>query len=319
MARVSVGIVLFFPNEERLIKNIDTIKNSTEYIYIYNNGSESELVEKLKIIEKVVMLGTGINKGIAFALNQILKRAKADAQEWVVTYDQDSLSTCDLIKEFERMIPEYKDAAILCPRVVDDRRRYVKQNITDSIELVDRCITSASCTNIDAWSRIGGFDDKLFIDLVDNDFCKRIRISGMEIVKNNAILLNQEFGNISIIDNSLSRILLKLSDVVYKLGFSYLSYNIGKLTYKKKVSPLRVYYTNRNVLYLNKKFNNYGGIGYECYRCNSYLGFQITFNLASVVRGRDKIKIIKAIFNGIRDGYSLAKSTDPLAVIEAHK
>src|SRR5699024_6976157 len=56
------------------------------------------------------------------------------------------------------------------------------------------CITSASCTSIKAWEKIGGFDDWLFIDLVDNEFCKRLVASGYKILRLNHLVLDQEFG-----------------------------------------------------------------------------------------------------------------------------
>lgn len=65
---------------------------------------------------------------------------------------------------------------------------------------------------------------------------------------------------------------------------------------------MRVYHTNKNIIYLNKKFSDYGGIGYDCYQCNTYLGFMICFSLAAFVRGKQKSKIFSAIIHGIRDG-----------------
>ena len=79
--------------------------------------------------------------------------------------------------------------------------------------------------------------------------------------------------------------------------------NIAKLTYRKKVSPFRVYYVHRNLLYLNKKFKKYGGIGYENFYCHTFLGFLLYFSLPSFVRGQNKFKILKAILQGLYDGY----------------
>ena len=38
---------------------------------------------------------------------------------------------------------------------------------------------------IDAWEQIGKFDEWLFIDLVDNEFCKRLIVSGYTILRLN--------------------------------------------------------------------------------------------------------------------------------------
>lgn len=74
------------------------------------------------------------------------------------------------------------------------------------------------------------------------------------------------------------------------------------ISYKKSVSPLRVYYTNRNIIYVNKKLNKYGSIGYENYNCKGYLGFIISFMIPSILRAQDKKSVLKATIQGVCDG-----------------
>ena len=159
---------------------------------------------------------------------------------------------------------------------------------------------------------MGGFDEFLFIDLVDNDFCKRLKLCHWTILKLHNVILNQEFGDISLKSEKTVNLVMKIS-VFFKtkLKLNYLADNIGKLSYKKNVSPMRVYYTNRNIIYLNQKFKKYGGIGYDCYKCRSYLGFQICFNMSSLFRGTEKNKIMHAIFSGIRDGIKVSLKQSP--------
>lgn len=57
-------------------------------------------------------------------------------------------------------------------------------------EFIDFCITSASCTNLAVWKEVGGFDERLFIDLVDNEFCKRLIVSGYKILRLNNLVLD---------------------------------------------------------------------------------------------------------------------------------
>ena len=288
---VSAGIILYKPDTDRLMENINRIYSDIEHIYIYNNGSSDSLLKLLEAYSKIVILGDGTNIGIASAMNKIMEEAAVRGEKWIVTFDQDSVSENNLILEYKKAVIT-SDVAILCPQVIDERRKYITPKKSYAIESVTRCITSASCTKIEAWEKIGGFDDYLFIDLVDNDFCKRLKLQNWKIYRLNNVILNQEFGDIQLKNQIMVNIVMKISDFTKsKLHLSDLAYNIGKLSYKKNVSPVRVYYTNRNVIYLNKKFKNYGGIGYDCYKCRSYFGFNICFNMASLIRGKEKIRI----------------------------
>lgn len=307
---ISAGIILFNPERERLLQNIKIISAQVEHIYVYHNEASESLITELRRNSRIVILGNGKNIGIASAMNQIMEAAEKDGQQWVITYDQDSVSETDLIAEYRKHL-NHPNAAIICPQVIDERRKYMAVEKSDEIERVDTCITSGSCTRIDAWKEIGGFDDFLFIDLVDNDFCKRLTLNGWEILKLHNVILNQEFGDIELKGSTSVRRIVGISNFVRnRLHRPYLADNIGKLSYKKKVSPLRVYYTNRNVIYLNRKFAHHGEIGYDCYRCHSYFGFWLCFNLPSIIRGKSKGKIIKAIFSGVKDGQKA--QVDPL-------
>ena len=166
---------------------------------------------------------------------------------------------------------------------------------TPSVEKIQMCITSGSCTNVKIWKQLGGFDDWLFIDLVDNDYCKRVVLSGYEILKLNNVILNHQYGDILPRSKYVERFFLKI-------GSHLQCENIAKLSFVRNVNPLRVYYENRNVIYLNKKYKKYGGIGYENHHCKTYLGFMIVFSLYSFLIGREKTKILGAIFHGVKDG-----------------
>ena len=71
---------------------------------------------------------------------------------------------------------------------------------------------------------------------------------------------------------------------------------------------MRVYYTNRNIIYLNQKYSDCGGIGYENYCCKSYGEYFIFYNLANILRGKNKRKILGSIIKGVQDGKKMAQA-----------
>ncbi len=287
---IAAGIVLYNANYDRLEQCINSIRSQIDRIYVFDNANQ-----KIEADSDIFYMTEGQNKGIAYALNRIMEKAKEDGFKWVVTLDQDSIVPQGLVKAFSKNIDQHPEIGIVCPQVIDKRRIYSIINDSEKENYVDFCITSASCTSVLAWERCGKFDEWLFIDLVDNDFCKRLTLSGFKILKLNEWVLDQEFGKIIPKNKKIQEFWYKVSKILHNENFA-------KFSYKKFVSPLRVYYTNRNIIYINKKLKKYGSVGYENYNCKGYTGFIICFLLPSILRAQNKIEVIKATVNGIRDG-----------------
>lgn len=107
--------------------------------------------------------------------------------------------------------------------------------------------------------------------------------------------MNQEFGKIIPKPERTQRFWLKAAKLLHNKNFA-------KFSYKKFVSPARVYYTNRNIIYVNRKLANYGSTAYQNYNCKGYPGFWISFNFPSFLRAQDKKAVWRAIWKGRRDG-----------------
>lgn len=310
MYKIFAGIVCFEPSINRLKENIESVAKQVDKVVIYNNGIEINNLEEICNIinddEKIILIGDGKNKGLSYALNEIMEFSKKNGADWVLTLDQDSIVPKNLVDSYKGYVSNQK-IAVICPKVIDKRRITSEDEINKkSNEYVEMCITSASLTRLKAWEEVGRFDNYLFIDLIDNDFCKRLILKKWKILKINSLVLDQEFGDILPKSTRKQNFYKKLSKIIKS---PMLSKNISKLSYKKRVSPIRIYYTNRNIIYLNKKFLNYNGIGFDNYGAKTYIGFCITFNLASLVRGKEKRKIFASIVKGIRDGKKQRRNT----------
>ena len=294
LGKIAAGVVLFNPEDaERVIDSLEAILKQVDRIYIFDNSTiENQMVFPSDI---VYLSENHINKGIAYALNRIIERADSDGFEWLVTMDQDSIIPEGLIGAYEKHISD-DSVAVICPQVIDSRRSYMEVKKEPKEEYVDFCITSASCTRISAWNIVDGFDEWLFIDLVDNDFCKRLTVAGYKILRLNDYVLDQEFGKI--IPKSP-----KVQAFWNKVAKTFHNDNFGKLGYSKFVSPARVYYTCRNIIYVNKKLKKYGKVGYkENYNCSNYFGFLVSFVVPSTLRAQKKLKVVSAIIKGTIEG-----------------
>lgn len=294
---ITVGIVLYKPNYERLSESLNAIVKQFDTVILYNNGGcDLDRISNIKPNGlNIITLGNGINIGISAALNSIMGEAMNQKYSWVITLDQDSVIPNNMKNEYEKLTSK-NNIGIICPQCIDLRRKYMKIVDNPVEEKISMCITSGSCTNCEIWQKIGKFDEWLFIDLVDNDYCKRIILGGYDIIKLNSVILNHQYGDIEARPKIIENFFLKAGKILN-------SENVAKLSFKRKVSPLRIYYENRNIIYLNKKYKNYGGIGYENHHCKTYIGFQIVFSLYSLIVGKEKVKIFGAIISGISDGW----------------
>lgn len=228
-------------------------------------------------------------------MNRIIRIAKQKNFDWVLTMNADSIVPDNLVEKYSEFFGN-NNIGMICPQIIDKRRKYMTLDTTNGFKYVNMCITSAACTRIDAWQNVGEFDSWLFVDLLDNDISKRMILNGWQIVRVNSVVLDQEFGDIKKKSKWEETLWLTVGKLLH-------NNNLAKFSYKKIVHPVRVYYTCRNIVYLNKKFKNYGGIGYkDNYNCNTFLGFIICFVLPSILRADQKRATIKAVVTGFRDG-----------------
>lgn len=228
---VSAGIVLFNPDIKRLKENIDAVIVQCTHLYLVDNGSGN--VDEVKGLlnqynqSKISILWNRENQGIAKALNQLTSAAQKEGFDWILTLDQDSVVPSNIVGEFEKYINN-SSVGILCP-IICDRNKDEEIKINEDCTEIDECITSGSLLNIKAWSEIGGFDERMFIDGVDFDICYRLRQRGYKIYCIHSVVLLHELGHIEYHRFLFWRVLVK------------------------NHSAFRKYYIARNIIYTAKK------------------------------------------------------------------
>ena len=271
---ISAGIVLFNPDIKRLKENIDAVIVQCTHVYLVDNGSGNidEVLELLKKYKKskISVICNAKNHGIAKALNQLASAAQKDGYEWLLTLDQDSVSPCNIIEEFEKYIT-YQDIGILCPVIYDRNKGEEIKAKEGSIE-IDECITSGSLLNIKAWNKIGGFDENLFIDGVDFDICYRLKKNGYKILCIQSVVLLHELGHIEYHRFLFWRVLVK------------------------NHSAFRKYYIARNIIYIAKKRKSVLLVVKGLLQEIKMLGIVILYE-------EDKLNKSRCICRGIYDGF----------------
>ena len=114
--------------------------------------------------------------------------------------DQDSKASKDMVeKMFEvyNNIDEKERKSILSifPNFVDKRIQSIEENsVMNTYEYVDADITSGNLVKAEVFDKVGFFDDSLFIDLVDTDFCMRLNEKNIKMIKVRDAILYHSLG-----------------------------------------------------------------------------------------------------------------------------
>ena len=98
--RVGAVIVTYNPDEQ-FLDRLSLISSQVERIIIYDNGSS---VESLSFLNKIQVKGVSLiyskdNVGIAKALNVGIEELIKDNYEWILTFDQDSYPSNDMVQQ----------------------------------------------------------------------------------------------------------------------------------------------------------------------------------------------------------------------------
>lgn len=276
--QLCAGIILYNPDEKRLQDNIKSIIQQVSHIFIIDNASSNiDVIEKkYKGYCKITIVKNAHNYGIAYALNQACELADEHHYKWILTLDQDSVCPSDLIQQF---IPftQQDNVGIICPRFVLNivGKQEKRTKVTAGYCYIKYCITSASLTRLAAWSKCGKFDERLFIDCVDYDFCIKLRLANYKILQVNDVFINHEVGNAT-----------------------YLSIcgNFGIVLYNH--NSTRNYYIVRNTLLLVRKY-------YYLFDVYIWLPRLLKWEICKILLEKDRWLTIKSLLRGIKDGLKL--------------
>ena len=237
MCKVAAIIVSYNP-DSNLFDSINLLLNQVEKVIIVDNGSKEKYVKYIKSIneDKIEIILNKENLGIATALNIGVRKALENGYEWILTMDQDSKASPDMVKKMFNVYnsinrEERKDILSIFPNFVDERIQSIEENSNmNSYEYVDADITSGNLLRKEVFEKVGFFDDSLFIDLVDTDFCMRLNEKGIKMIKIRDAVLYHSLGESKTIKGILG------------------SFNTSNH------SALRRYYMTRNRFYIWEKY-----------------------------------------------------------------
>jgi rhamnosyltransferase len=212
-ARVAAVVVTYFP-DDAVLARLASVASQFASLVVVDNGSPMETCSLLSQWVEArggVWISNGRNLGLGVALNRGVEQAHTLGFEWAVTFDQDSWPDPGFSAALWETHLDRPRAAVIGPRIQEEasevaRYRWVRRHPRwpgcfervpcrgEDLGNVTMLVTSGSMIELTTWQTLGGFDEGLFIDYIDTDYCLRVIRAGREVTVAAGALLHHRLG-----------------------------------------------------------------------------------------------------------------------------
>jgi rhamnosyltransferase len=229
------GCVIIYNPKAFIIGNIKSYLNYLDVLYIIDNSeiADLQLINSLiSISSRIIYVPQNKNIGVASAFNVAAGMAVTAKYGWLLTMDQDSyFPEGEFFDIWSSVADDDDKVGLLAASYTNKYDRWQKE-YSKHFNEIHFAVSSGNIINLGAWDIVKGFEDKLFIDEVDHDYCLRLRKNNYKILISKNVLMQHMVGEF------------------YEPAKNNLS------TKEKFVlhNPVRYYYMSRNVLFVCKKY-----------------------------------------------------------------
>ena len=199
-----LAVVITYNPDQRLLRHLQALRSQCDAVAVIDNGSANlGWVEEACVRTGCLSISNRTNLGVAAALSQAARMAQEGGFDWLATFDQDSFcppgAIDGLLKLFE-VHPQRDQIAVLG---LAHRDRATGRNYHHRLDILVETndwlslrttITSGSLIRVDLFRQVGLFDDRLFIDAVDHEFCLRVRKHGWLVIEGRHYVLEHSIG-----------------------------------------------------------------------------------------------------------------------------
>ena len=274
-------IITYQPDLLLLKQNLSALVPQVSGVWLYDNGSANveDIRNLISDFPSVELIENRENLGLPINYNKAARKTgNADGNAWLLILDQDTVLPEGYVHAASAFF-DRKDVSIICPLYWDINaesfEEFQKRMPPEETSYVKRCISSGSICRVRDILDFGGFDEQMFIDYVDYDYCRTVMEHGRKILRLNRFYLQHQIGH-----SKTSRFLWK---------------NIVVTNH----SAFRWYYFFRNYIYFIRKHK----LGLWT-AIKSYKALFIRF-LIILFHEDDKWNKLCAILKGFADGFKM--------------
>jgi rhamnosyltransferase len=227
-------VVITFRPERAVIDKILGYTKYLDFLIVADNTDTEDLSDVFSRPANARLEYTGLmgNQGIASALNVAADRALELGYSWLLMLDQDSVLSETVYLALKKRVANQgaADVGIISANQISRGSEFKQNAPRPEISEVDRLMTSGSVLNLDAYRKCGRFEECLFIDHIDHEYCLRLQRAHYRTLQCATIVLEHSLGEVR-------------QTIVFGRTVSYIDHK-----------PFRFYYFVRNGLYVGAKF-----------------------------------------------------------------
>lgn len=273
LSDILIIVVAYCPEDDILLHC--QIKES-QYLIVDNSPKSDKALEKnCERMKNCHYLAMNDNIGIAKAFNIGCEYAISKGYAWALTMDQDSQMSRDVLEKMLAFINRFEhvnQTAIFSPRHVLQNYKKVKlQDETQEYQEGFGPMSSGNMVNLKIWQEISGFDNALFIDMVDVDYYCKAMVHGYKVITVNQVEMPHKLGNLE-----TKKFFTKKIPVMHH-------------------SAVRKYYQTRNVLILLKRYKIFSK------NAKIMIGFLLLMVVTTLLWEKQKFQKIKSMWLGLYD------------------
>lgn len=276
------AIVIWYNPDQEAVDNILTYSSLFYKIFVVDNskGNNELLLNKM---QNCIYIPNLKNEGIAKALNTGCLKAKQEDFDWVMTMDQDSSWDSDQLEKFISLLDTTNDSLIksYAPvhrnslrSVAGDIKYKTEQKSNESFIFQDKVMTSGNIINLSAWQEVDGFNEKLFIDEVDHEFCYKLIKKGFKIYEDQTVIMSHTLGHVkkTILPRPCKHSGVRLFYIFRNMN--YIKENFPEMFKKHGYKKYMFYAIIQKHLEFNFKDLKFIHLGIKAYKNNKYGPFE---------------------------------------------
>lgn len=176
IANAFAAMVILYNPPSDIVESVRSYSRSLGKVYAYDNSPDhneylQKVVESLGNVEYV--FGGGENRGICYPINAIAQRALDEGYDWLMTFDQDSVAGDGMVETMAEYAFHNRESRI---RVIAPLPYTGKDDYDADVRLpyasgVNFTIQSGLMHDLRLFREGIRYDERLFIDEVDNEYC----------------------------------------------------------------------------------------------------------------------------------------------------